>query len=54
MLMKGPSPAQEEQQKPAVYDMLSEADREALAFGYQMQKKEQEKKKRNERKEIDG
>lgn len=43
----------EEQQKSAIYDMLSEADREALAFGYQMQKKER-KEKRNERKEIDG
>ena len=44
-----PEPAQEEQQKPAVYDMLSEADREALAFGYQMQKKEQERKEKRKK-----
>ena len=45
-------PAKEEQQNSAVYDMLSEADREALAFGYEMQKKEQawkEKLKRRNR-----
>ena len=44
-----PEPAQEEQQKPAIYDMLSEADREALAFGYQMQKKEQERKEKRKK-----
>ena len=44
-----PEPAQEEQQKPAVYDMLSEADREALAFGYQMQKKEQKRKEKRKK-----
>ena len=46
-----PEPVKEEQQKPAIYDMLSEADREALAFGYQMQKKEQERKEKR-KKEI--
>lgn len=44
-----PEPAKEEQQNPAVYDMLSEADREALAFGYQMQKKEQERKEKRKK-----
>lgn len=44
-----PEPAQEEQQKPAIYDMLSEADREALAFGYQMQKKEQKRKEKRKK-----
>ena len=44
-----PEPVQKEQQKPAVYDMLSEADREALAFGYQMQKKEQERKEKRKK-----
>lgn len=39
----------EEQQKSAIYDMLSEADREALAFGYQMQKKEQERKEKRKK-----
>lgn len=39
----------EAQQKPAVYDMLSEADREALAFGYEMQKKEQVRKEKRKR-----
>ena len=37
-----PEPAQEEQQKPAVYDMLSEADREA-------QERKEKRKKRNRR-----
>ena len=44
-----PEPAKEEQQKPAIYDMLSDADREALAFGYQMQKKEQERKEKRKK-----
>lgn len=44
-----PEPVKEEQQKPAIYDMLSEADREALAFGYQMQKKEQERKEKRKK-----
>lgn len=44
-----PEPAKEEQQNPAVYDMLSEADREALAFGYQMQKKEQKRKEKRKK-----
>ena len=42
-------PVKEEQQKPAIYDMLSQADREALAFGYQMQKKEQERKEKRKK-----
>ena len=42
-------PVKEEQQKSAIYDMLSEADREALAFGYQMQKKEQERKEKRKK-----
>ena len=44
-----PEHAKEEQQKPAIYDMLSDADREALAFGYQMQKKEQERKEKRKK-----
>ena len=44
-----PEPVKEEQQKSAIYDMLSEADREALAFGYQMQKKEQERKEKRKK-----
>ena len=42
-------PVKEEQQKPAIYDMLSQADREALAFGYQMQKKEQKRKEKRKK-----
>lgn len=41
--------AEEKGKKPTVYDMLSEADREALAFGYEMKKKEQERKAKRKR-----
>ena len=41
--------AEEKRKKTTVYDMLSEADREALAFGYEMKKKEQERKAKRKR-----
>ena len=46
-----PEPAQEEQQKPAVYDMLSEADREALVRHLGIRCKRRSRKEKEKTKE---